>query len=144
MAQLMESPGLSYATVLPEMNAQPVKARNLMPASLRTFEGLIVRQPCFFATVPNVKVDVKVMMQISMHSLTVHRREVAMKRFFDFDAQDLAVMIGLASLSGAVLNQTSEVIFSQTLPTQVSVVVGVVAFVSGRFLSTRLRSKSNG
>ena len=67
-----------------------------------------------------------------------------MKNLLDFDMQDLAVMIGVASLSGAVLSESSNIIFGSPPAQALSLSVGLVAFVAGRVISLKLRRKNHG
>lgn len=115
------------------------------PTATRTsMSGVVSLAPSLFATVFNNSADVEMTVHlIAISSYRRHRR-IAVKNLFDFDMQDLAVMVGVASLSGAVLSESSKIIFGSPPAQALSLSVGLVAFVVGRVISHKLRRKNHG
>jgi hypothetical protein len=71
-------------------------------------------------------------------------RRVIMKHLLDFDARDLAVMIGTASLAGSVTNMTFNAVQGVDTPIFLAVAVACLGFAVGRKLSWRLRNPRHG
>ncbi|WP_144439811.1 hypothetical protein [Pseudomonas savastanoi] len=60
------------------------------------------------------------------------------------DARDLALMVGLSSLLGAITNILYGLGAGSDAPQSLLLAIGIVGFVGGRFLSERLRRAENG
>ena len=113
-------------------------------ATLTSMSGTISVTPSFFATVINSSADAEMIVHLIAISRYRGQRRIAVKNLLDFDMQDLAVMIGVASLSGAVLSESSNIIFGSPPAQALSLSVGLVAFVAGRVISLKLRRKNHG
>lgn len=109
-----------------------------------SMSGVIRVAPSFFATVINSSADAEMIVHlIAISSYRRHRR-IAVKNLLDFDMQDLAVMVGVASFSGAVLSESSKIIFGSPPAQVLSLSVGLIAFIAGRVISQKLRQKNHG
>ncbi|MEE3929678.1 hypothetical protein V2I84_05300 [Pseudomonas viridiflava] len=60
------------------------------------------------------------------------------------DARDLALMVGLSSLLGAITNMLYGFGAGSDAPQSLLLAIGIAGFVGGRFLSERLRRAENG
>lgn len=67
-----------------------------------------------------------------------------MKSLMDYDAQDVAVMIGAGSLAGATINMIFSAFTGSPAPQTVAIVIAAGGFVGGRFLSAKLRRSHHG
>ncbi|WP_157696357.1 hypothetical protein [Pseudomonas asplenii] len=67
-----------------------------------------------------------------------------MKNFLNFDTQDLAVMIGSASLLGAATNMAFSMALSSPPPKAIAVALTAAGFIGGRIISSRLRKQRHG
>ena len=66
---------------------------------------------------------------------------MAIKRFFDFDMRDLAVMIGVSSLASAAIGALFEKVIGIDVPSVAAIAIAVAAFIAGKLLSDRMEGK---
>lgn len=71
-----------------------------------------------------------------------HRRG-AMISFLKFDNRDLSMMVGLATLAGAVSGEISKALFGAPPVNIMSLGIVLAAFISGRYLASWLGLKAN-
>lgn len=67
-----------------------------------------------------------------------------MRRILDFDARDLAVMIGTASIAGSLTNMTFDLLSGSQAPALLGLAMVAAGFVAGRKISFRLRKTNHG
>lgn len=63
--------------------------------------------------------------------------------FLKFDNRDLSMMVGLATLAGAVSGEISKSLFGEPPVNMMSLVIVLAAFVTGRYLAGWLGLKAN-
>lgn len=97
----------------------------------------LVEHPAFFATVPNIEVNVQLVMQVITFSRCREPKGKSMKNLLNIDIRDLSVMVGAASLAGASCNILSEIFIGTAANQSVVMTVGLVVFLTSRFLFGR-------
>ncbi|QZP24517.1 hypothetical protein [Pseudomonas mosselii] len=63
--------------------------------------------------------------------------------FLKFDNRDLSMMVGLATLAGAVSGEISKALFGAPPVNIMSLGIVLAAFISGRYLASWLGLKAN-
>jgi len=86
----------------------------------------------------------KLSMQEGISASQTTKWRAIMRKGAMLDMQHLSVMVGLASLSGAVTNIIFGVVSGVPAPQSLIISVTVIGFLGGRFLSEKLRMKSHG
>lgn len=74
---------------------------------------------------------------------TNHVRRGVMVNFLKFDNRDLSMMVGLASIAGAASGEISKAFFGAPPANAISLLLVLIAFVTGRYLAGWLRLKRN-
>lgn len=121
-------------------------ACNPFDGSITKRQEFDAQDASFFASLVNRDVTIQVAMHVVAISTFPHVsiKEESVKNLLSFDTQDLAVMVGMGSFAGAILNESGKLLLGAAPAPTFTVAAGVIAFCAGRVISTRLRKSFHG
>lgn len=89
----------------------------------------------FFVNVPNIGVNVQVMMKIRVSGRTRSLRVTKVRKLFELNLHDIAVMVGMGSFVGSAANVAWGLIGSSAAPAVVIIPLALIGFAGGRFVT---------
>lgn len=142
MASVLQIDREAYSPLLEKFQANEL---NVMPrqrlgtTQLTSLQGEILNDLYFFAKIPNIEVNVQVIMPILFYDQTSSRRIIDMRRYLNLDLHDIAVMVGLGTFAGSAASVAWGFAFSSPTPIAIAVPVALAGFVGGKIVSDRSR-----
>lgn len=100
--------------------------------------------PSHFAALANYSVDHQIVLNYVLVKVYPIVRREDMKSLLHYDMQDVSVMVGAGSLTGALVNLMFSVATGSPAPQTVAIIAAAGGFVGGRFLSAKLRRSRHG
>ncbi|MBV1814492.1 hypothetical protein KTT58_17245 [Pseudomonas viridiflava] len=91
-----------------------------------------------------IETDANVYVETTTHPGFTKSWRSKLNWLLGLDARDLALMVGLSSLLGAITNMLYGFGAGSDAPQSLLLAIGIAGFIGGRFLSERLRRAENG
>ena len=110
-------------------------------ASQLTFlDGETFDELYFFAKVPNIEVNVQVIMHSHFHGQAYNRRVIDMNKLLSVELADVPVMLGSATFIGSVVGVAWNLVLSAPAPSYIVIVAATAGLACGRILSIKSRA----
>lgn len=140
MASVVQIEHDSYSTLagreLVRANSAPVQ-QHFGTTQLTSLDGQVLDELYFFAKVPNIEVSVQAMIHVHFHGQAYNRRAIEMKRLFDVNLHDVAVMVGLGCFTGSSASVVWGLFSASPAPSVFIIPVAAIGFGLGKFVSDR-------